>query len=149
MATQTSGSNGAADGHQQSIGAETNQPIDGIAGSNPGTQQPSGADVDAGGAGAGPGQRHDEPAPSKDKKDHPASGALNGGLSGMSGQGVARPGGATGVLGSHAQQRVERSDQHADPMYAGNWTGSIARGGKSVAVFPVSGTLSRQHSSGK
>ena len=149
MTSQTTGNSGLADGHQQSIGAETDQPVDGIAGSNPGTQQPSGADVDAGGAGAGPGQRHDEPAPVKEKKDSMARGAPASGLSGMSGQGIGRPGGATGVLGSHAQARVARLDRQADPMYAGNWTGSITRGGKSVGVSPGSGSISRQHSSGK
>ena len=144
MASQTTGNSGAADGHQQSIGAETNQPIDGIAGSNPGTQQPSGADVDAGGAGAGPGQRHEEPAPSKGGGVRsPANG-----LSGMSGNGVAQPGGAIGALGSHAQERVTHFDQQTNPMYGGSWTGSIARIGKLV-VRPGSSSLSRQHSSGK
>ena len=108
MANQATGSNGAADGHQQSIGAEDAQAIDGIAGSPAGTQQPSGADVDAGGAGAGPGQRHEEPVPSHplDKGVLRPSDVPSGGISGMSGQGVAQPRGAAGVFGSHAQGRI-------------------------------------------
>lgn len=34
--------------HDQSIGTQTDQPVDGIAGSHPGTQEPAGADVNAG-----------------------------------------------------------------------------------------------------
>ena len=150
MANQTTGGNGAADGHQQSIGADDTQAVDGIAGSPAGTQQPSGADVDAGGAGAGPGQRHEEtPQP------HPAdngvrtpTGTPTGGVSGMCGQGIAQPEGATGVLGSHAQGRVAHFAFETNPMYAGNWTGAIARGGKAIPVASRSGSPSRQHSSG-
>ena len=149
MASEATGSNGAGDGHQQSIGAETNQPVDGIAGSNPGTQQPSGAHVDAGEPGAGPGKQAEEPAPVNDKGVHRSSLTPRGGLAGMSGRGVAQPGGATGALGSHAQARVAQLEQQADRMYAGNWNGSCAGGGKSPGVGTSSGSLSRQHSSGK
>lgn len=151
MANQATGSNGAADGHQQSIGAEDAQAIDGIAGSPAGTQQPSGADVDAGGAGAGPGQRHEEPVPSHplDKGVLAPTGTPSGGVSGMSGQGVAQPRGATGVFGSHAQGRIAQFGVETNPMYAGNWTGAIVRGGKAVAVSASFGSASRQHSSGK
>lgn len=149
MAGQTTGNHGAADGHQQSIGAETGQPVDGIAGSIAGTQQPSGAHVDAGGAGAVPGPRDDEIVTPHEQGARKSIGTSAGGVSGMSGQGVAQPGGVAGALGSHAQERVAQFGQHGDSMYAGNWTGAISRGGKAVGVFPVSGTLSRQHSSGK
>lgn len=149
MATQTSGNGGAAAGHQQSIGANINQPVDGIDGSHPGTLQPSGADVDAGGAGAGPGQRHDESDTDKAKADPLAYGSSTRGLSGMNGRGQGWPGGASGALGSHAQQLVARVDPHADLVLAGSWTGCIAHGGQSVAVRAGSGSLSRQHSSGK
>ncbi len=145
MSNQATGNTGAADGHQQSIGADSPVAVDGIAGSNPGTQQPSGAHVDAG---AGPAPRPDQPARHQDNGVRTPSGTPVGGLSGMSGQGVAQPKGATGVLGSHAQERSAHLREPADPMYAGNWTGSIARGGKMVAVQASSGSLSRQHSSG-
>lgn len=149
MANQSTGSNGAADGHQQSIASNTEAPVDGIAGSHAGTQQPDGAHVNAG---------NPDPGPAKDPKDavQPQDQGVRttratpvGGLSGMSGQGVAQPKGATGALGSHAQERTARMCQQTDPMYAGNWTGSIARGGKAVGVYSSSGSLSRQHSSGK
>ena len=47
-------------GHEQSIGSPSDTPVDGIAGSNPGTQQPAGADVNAGVSrnGARSGARH-------------------------------------------------------------------------------------------
>ncbi len=45
------GNHSAADGHQQSISGEDGQPVDGIAGTHPGGQEPSGAHVDAGGEG--------------------------------------------------------------------------------------------------
>lgn len=144
MANQTTGSNGAADGHQQSIGADSPVPVDGIAGSHAGTQEPSGAHVDAGGPAGGPSPQT-EPGP--ESKNRPPRATPVGGLSGMDGQGVAQPKGATGVLGSHAQQRTRQMLERTDPMYAGNWTGSIAQGGKTVGVYSSSGSLSRQHSS--
>lgn len=57
MANPGNSSGGAAHGGQQSIGGDSDQPVDGIEGSNPGTQQPAGQHVNAGGAGKGPGQR--------------------------------------------------------------------------------------------
>lgn len=59
MANAGNGSHGAG-GNQQSIGSDTDQPIDGIEGSNPGTQQAAGQHVNAGGVGNGPGQRHED-----------------------------------------------------------------------------------------
>lgn len=50
MANAGNGSHGT-DGNQQSIGSDTDQPIDGIEGSNPGTQQAAGQHVNAGGVG--------------------------------------------------------------------------------------------------
>ena len=51
MATPQQGSNGAADGNQQSIGTEGESPVDGIAGGHPGGIEPAGDDVNAGGSG--------------------------------------------------------------------------------------------------
>lgn len=46
MATPATGAPG--DGHQQSIGADSPLPVDGIAGGHAGLQEPAGAHVDAG-----------------------------------------------------------------------------------------------------
>jgi hypothetical protein len=59
MATPSQGSNGAADGGQQSIGSDSDSPVDGIAGSHPGGIEPAGDDVNAGAVGNGPGKRHE------------------------------------------------------------------------------------------
>lgn len=118
MATQATGSNGAADGHQQSIGADSPTPVDGIAGSHPGTQEPSGAHVDAGGPVGGPGERMDDSKP-QDKGVRTPVGSPSGGIAGMNGDGVAQPKGMTGMLG-------------------------MGRG-KMVGVYASSGSLSRQH----
>ncbi len=120
MANQQ-GSSGAADGHQQSVGTESGQPVDGIAGSNPGTQQPSGAHVDAGGAGAGPGQRP-EIAPEGSKP--PGAGHTGKMPSGQDGRGVAQPTGITGVIGS----------SNRAPMWAGKYNGSLSLAGQTVGV---------------
>jgi hypothetical protein len=111
--------------HEQSIGSNSNQPVDGIAGSNPGTQQPSGAHVDAGGAGAGPGQRP-EVAPDDAKQPGAIPGAGHTGKTsgGQDGRGVAQPTGITGVIGS--------SDRA--PMWAGKYNGSLSQAGKVVGV---------------
>jgi len=45
--------------HATSIGTQGDQPVDGIAGSHPGTQEPSGAHVDAGKHKHQPGPRED------------------------------------------------------------------------------------------
>jgi hypothetical protein len=42
------GSNGVADGHQQSIAGDTDAPVDAIRGSHAGGIEPAGADVNAG-----------------------------------------------------------------------------------------------------
>jgi hypothetical protein len=75
-----------ADGHQQSIGADSGQPVDGIAGSPSGTQ-PSGADVNAGGPVGG-------------KAPEAAAGGAVPKAVGMCGRGIARPAGAVGMMGS-------------------------------------------------
>lgn len=142
MANQTTGNGGAGGGHEQSIGSDSPAPVDGIAGSHPGTQEPSGAHVDAG---APAGGRHAPPDAAKEDTQPPRATPV-GGLAGMSGQGVAHPKGATGALGSHARQRTAQADEDMDPMYTRNWTGSVARGGKSVGVYSSSGSPSRQHS---
>ena len=105
--------------HEQSIGAENNQPVDGIAGSNPGTQQPSGAHVDAGGAGAGPGQRPEV----ADKKP-----------SGQDGRGLTRPSGITGVMGSVKRARHMLAGQVDHTGWAGKYNGSLSRAGQRISV---------------
>ncbi len=82
-----------ADGHQQSIGADSATPVDGIAGSHPGTQQPSGAHVDAGGPVSGPARQRDAEPDAKRQGHAPKT-------VGMSGRGVAQPAGAVGMMGS-------------------------------------------------
>ncbi len=59
MANPAQGSNGDADGGQQSIGTDGESPVDGIAGGHPGGIEPAGDDVNAGGLGKGPGRRHE------------------------------------------------------------------------------------------
>lgn len=146
MANQTTGQGGPGSGHEQSIGNDSPAPVDGIAGSHAGTQEPSGAHVDAGGGAAGPTPRpkeeHRERGPAQ-----PSGATPVGGLAGMNGQGVAHRKGASGALGSHAQQRTAQADEEIAPMVSGHWTGSIARGGKSVGVHSSSGSVSRQQGS--
>ncbi len=128
------GSNGAADGHQQSIGEEDGQVVDGIKGSNPGTQQPSGAHIDAGDPGPATAQ---QPEPAKGKNDQgirTPTGSPTRGVSGMSAQGVPQPGNTTGALGSHALERTIQPGEFKDTMFAGNWTGSLALAGKTIGV---------------
>ena len=86
-------SSAAADGHEQSIGAASPLPVDGIAGSHPGTQQSSGAHVNAGG---GADQRQGSIHESRPARARIANGAR---LIGMNGRGVAHVAGAVGMLG--------------------------------------------------
>ena len=138
MANQ--GSNGAADGHQQSIGEEDGQVVDGINGSHPGTQEPSGAHVDAGDPGPAAGQQPEPGGTSSEHGVRRASGVPVRGLSGMSGKGVAQPGNTTGALGSHARKRIMQMGHFKDAMFAGNWTGSLTRGGQTIAVISSAGS---------
>ena len=115
--------------HEQSIGAETNQPVDGIAGSNPGTQQPSGAHVDAGGAGAGPGQR-----PEIANETIPGAIPGAGSTGKQPGRGVAQPSEITGVLGSARRARHMLAGPVAHPGWAGKYNGSLSRGGRTFNV---------------
>ena len=86
-------STNSAEGHQQSIGTDSANPVDGIAGSHPGTQEPSGAHVDAGGPVSGPAPRRDaEPEIKQPGDTHKAVG--------MSARGVAQPAGVVGMMGS-------------------------------------------------
>ncbi len=125
---------GTAGGHQQSIGEEDGQIVDGIAGTHPGTQEPSGAHVDAGDPGPAAGPLPEATAPGARQGIRAPAGSPSRGMSGMSGQGIAQPGNTTGALGSHAQQRVAQSGSMADSLFAGNWTGSLIRGGKAIGV---------------
>lgn len=121
--------------HEQSIGPDSNQPVDGIAGSNPGTQQPSGAHVDAGGAGAGPGQRPEiSPEDAKQQGVIPGAGHTGKIPSGEDGRGVAQPSGITGVMGSvkRARHMQARAVSHQD--WAGNYNGSLSRAGQRISI---------------
>jgi hypothetical protein len=129
------GSNGAADGHQQSIGEEDGQVVDGIKGSHPGTQEPSGAHVDAGDPGPAAGQQPEPVTTNRDRGVRTASGAPVRGMSGMSAKGIPQPGNTTGALGSHARKRIKQMGHFKDAMFAGNWTGSLTRGGQTIAVI--------------
>ena len=126
--------------HEQSIGAENNQPVDGIAGSNPGTQQPSGAHVDAGGAGAGPGQRP-EIATEKIPGSVPGAGHTGKLPSGQDGRGVAQPSEITGVMGSARRARHMLAGPVAHPGWAGKYNGSLSRGGRTISVKLGCGSL--------
>ena len=111
--------------HDQSIGPDSNQPVDGIAGTNPGTQQPSGAHVDAGGPGAGPGKRPEiTPETNKQPDAIPGAGHTGKMPSGQDGRGVAQPKEITGVIGS--------SDRA--PLWAGKYNGSLSMAGQKVGV---------------
>ncbi|WP_426101956.1 hypothetical protein [Massilia sp. TSP1-1-2] len=105
--------------HEQSIGAENNQPVDGIAGSNPGTQQPSGAHVDAGNAGADAGQCR-EIAPESPR--------------GQNGVGAVRPSGITGVMGSVKRARHMLAGQVDHIGWASHYNGSLSRAGQRISV---------------
>ena len=76
--------NNGGNGHEQSIGSPTDQPVDGIAGSHPGTQEPSGAHVDAGKT------RHGEPQ--REKGNQQQSTQRTGSFANVrQPQGLARP----------------------------------------------------------
>lgn len=121
--------------HAQSIGGDQQQPVDGIAGSHPGTQEPAGADVNAGGG----------PPPAA-----PADPATRRGITGSIGRGpnqtgVAQPGGATGALGPRARHTalLETNDEEFGPATVRRFNGSLARGGKTIGVQTGCGSLSR------
>ena len=126
--------------HDQSIGGDSNQPVDGIAGSNPGTQQPSGAHVDAGGAGAGPGQRP-EIAPEKTPGALPEAGHTGKMPSGQDGRGIAQPSGITGVMGSVRRARHMLAGPVEHPGWAGKYNGSLSRAGQTISVRVGCGSL--------
>ena len=120
--------------HEQSSGAENNQPVDGISGSNPGTQQPSGAHVDAGDPGAGPGQR---PAINSDTQQPgalPDAGHTGKMPSGHDARGIAQPSGITGVMGSAKRVRHMLAGQVDHTGWAGKYNGSLSRAGQRISV---------------
>jgi hypothetical protein len=119
----------SSDGHQQSIGADSDQPVDGIAGSHAGTQEPSGAHVDAGVA--GPGQRH-----------APTTGKPGVKPSGNDGQGVAQPADVSGAMGPRSKDRTRQIRRRSDLMCYRGYNGSLASGGEIVGVVLGCGSLS-------
>lgn len=94
MANQ--GSNGAADGNQQSIAGETDQPVDGIAGTHAGGIEPAGQDVNAGAVGEGPGKRHEGNAQQGDKGSKQSASIAEGDQD----KGAPYPGTETGTVGT-------------------------------------------------
>lgn len=111
-----------------SIGTESDTPVDGIKGSNPGTQQPSGAHVDAGEGAVGgkPGAR----APVVDQHD----------------EGMLQPQGVIGAMGKAAARTVHPSQ--LGHMVRGKFNGSLSLKGKAVGVQIGCGAASLQHTSG-
>lgn len=96
-----------------SIGTDGDQPVDGIAGTNPGTQQPDGAHIDAGGAKGG----HEA------EVRQPAAGGNH--------QGITQPAGVTGVMGT---RRALQPGELSQLVQAGKINGSLARAGKTIGV---------------
>lgn len=106
-----------------SIGTDDQQPVDGIAGTNPGTQQPSGAHVDAGGAGAGPEPEIRRPA------------------AGRNHEGVPQPAGVTGMMGT---RRTLKPGEFSQLVQTGKINGSLSVAGKTVGVRIGCGSIGRQ-----
>lgn len=114
-----------------SIGSDSANPVDGIAGTNPGTQQPSGAHVDAGQPGAAGGQPEQLP-----EIRRPGSGQNH--------EGVAQPSGVTGVMGTSARRPLQPGQLDQMMRAAVKYNGSLSLAGKTVGVRIGCGALSRQ-----
>lgn len=111
--------------HDTSIGTDNNSPVDGIQGTNPGTQQPSGAHVDAGEPGAqGDNAQSQEPR-------RPSAGTNH--------DGVIQPTGVTGVMGRRTLQPGE-----LEQLVRGKVNGSLSLAGKTVGVRIGCGAMSLQ-----
>lgn len=114
--------------HDTSIGTDNNAPVDGIQGTNPGTQQPSGAHVDAGehathGGSQGHNNQHEPRRPS----------------TGTNQDGVIQPTGVTGVMGRRTLQPGE-----LEQLVRGKVNGSLSLAGKTVGVRIGCGAMSLQ-----
>ncbi len=107
-----------------SIATDSDTPVDGIQGSNPGTQQPSGAHVDAG-EGATGGQRNVR---------QPASGQNH--------EGILQPSGVTGAMGTPTKRTLQPGQ--LDQMVRGKFNGSLSLAGKTVGVRIGCGAMSLQ-----
>lgn len=129
----------SSDGHQQSIGADSDQAVDGIAGSHAGTQEPSGAHVDAGGTVPAPRKPVTEPAAQPDIKPDAKPGVKP---SGNDGQGVAQPADVSGAMGPRSQHRGALVRRRGDLMCYRGFNGSLARGGEIIGVVVGCGSLS-------
>ncbi len=126
---QQSGNSGMTEGHQQSIGADSPVPVDGISGSHPGTQQPGGAHVNAGKGGGGAEQRQGGSGGQRQgsTQDSPPGRARVQGatrLAGMNGRGVAHLAGAVGMLGT---PRAYDADEAMDLALSSTRFGSTGR----------------------
>lgn len=131
--------------HDQSIGTTTDQPVDGIAGSHAGTQEPAGAHVDAGKTRHGSLQREEgnqqseQPVPgSTAGKAAARTGSFahvntrgmgqpgsDGGLMGSQGAGSAFQGGSGASMQGGAEARIQRLD---DVAHAGAPGGTLQHG---------------------
>lgn len=108
-----------------SIGTQGDTPVDAIQGSNPGTQQPSGAHVDAGEGVAGGQPEVRKPA-------------------GQNHEGMLQPSGVTGAMGKPAAHTLQPGQ--LDHMVRGKFNGSLSLAGKTVGVRIGCGAMSLQQS---
>jgi hypothetical protein len=118
-------------GHQQSIGADSDQAVDGSAGTHAGTQEPSGAHVDAGGG------RPDAGAPpvASGKTPQPGPGISDG-------RGVGQPSAVSGAIGPASKTRGWHARRRGDLVCYAGYNGSLVRGGEIVGVVLGCGALS-------
>lgn len=101
-------------GHDQSIGSDSPQAVDGIAGTHAGTQEPAGAHVDAG-----------QPSPLNPPADQ-SDAAEDGGVRAIRNTTAVGTGSVT--VASHHR----------------GFNGSVMRGGKAVSVFTGCGSIGRR-----
>lgn len=108
-----------------SIGTDSATPVDGIRGTNPGTQQPSGAHVDAG----------DGPGAGQPQSKKP---------SGQNHDGMPQPGGVTGAMGRSARPL---NPGQLDHLVREKFNGSLSLAGKTIGVRIGCGAMSLQQAS--
>ena len=105
-----------------SIGTDSDLPVDGIAGTNPGTQQPRGADVHAGGEPAGKEPEIVQPAAGRDHEGKP------------------QPKGVTGMMG---RARAFQSGELNQIVQTGKVNGSLSLSGRTIGVRLGCGAIGR------
>lgn len=127
-------------GHAQSIGTQGDQPVDGIAGSHAGTQEPSGAHIDAGTT------RHGKLHKEQGNEQSATTGTDNSpqrrtGSFAQAGRAVAQPGNGGGDVASGAGNASyggsgdsmqggaqSRGQTTVEPAHAGAPAGTLQRG---------------------